>query len=140
MPFFTVTLETPIPPDPRYPRTPKTIGDHIRTRRLDSNLSQKQAAKLLNIHYETIKYWELNKGNPRPEHYPAILSFLGYDPLPTPTNFAEKIKQYRLKNGLSQETFALQLSIQRTTVQDWELGKRLPRKRLRKRLKQLGLM
>ncbi|MHB1865659.1 MAG: helix-turn-helix domain-containing protein [Acidobacteriaceae bacterium] len=59
-----------------------TLGDHIRARRIDLGLFQSQVAELIGVHPLTITNWEGNATVPAIRYIPAILNFLGYDPLP----------------------------------------------------------
>ena len=40
------------------PGTPRTIGDHIRKRRLTAHILQKDLARQLGVNIETLKNWE----------------------------------------------------------------------------------
>ncbi|MEK1829653.1 helix-turn-helix transcriptional regulator [Priestia megaterium] len=41
-------------------------------------------------------------------------------------DFGERIKQFRLKGGFSQEELANQLNVSRTTISKWECSKQTP--------------
>ena len=60
----------------------KTIGDHLRKKRLDLRLPQKQVAKKLSVKTCTITNWEGNATAPTYQYYGAIMHFLGYSPFP----------------------------------------------------------
>ncbi|MBI1951143.1 MAG: helix-turn-helix transcriptional regulator [Acidobacteria bacterium] len=49
MPFCHVTLRGQKPRPPRYPEVPKTLGDHLRRRRLDLGISQRELAERLGV-------------------------------------------------------------------------------------------
>ena len=61
-----------------YPKELETIGDHLRTRRLDLHLSQSDVAKLIRVCTDTIMKWELNQTEPAEDYYSTIKKFLGY--------------------------------------------------------------
>jgi len=63
-----------------YPTEFKTLGDHIRKRRLDLGLLQKDVAKMLGANGASIMYWETKRTAPSIELMPKIIDFLGYMP------------------------------------------------------------
>jgi DNA-binding transcriptional regulator YiaG len=66
------------------PANPKTIGDHIRRRRLALHIFQKDLAHRLGVNVETLKNWERNACAPMVQHFSRIIEFLGYNPEPVP--------------------------------------------------------
>lgn len=75
-----------------YPKTLKTIGDHLRTKRLDLKLYQKDVAKAIGVDTLTICNWENNLTAPRLYLLSRIFKFLGYDPWQSNgSSFGEKI-------------------------------------------------
>ena len=60
------------------------MGEHLRKRRLDLGLRQKDAAERLGASPKTYEYWEQGKYEPEFRFLPAIIAFLGYDPTPEP--------------------------------------------------------
>ena len=64
-----------------YPKQLKTLGDHIRARRLDLGLLQKDVAEIIGVTTDTIANWEKNRHHPMRCHYMRINTFLGYSPL-----------------------------------------------------------
>ena len=68
-----------------YPASPKTIGEHLRKKRIDLHLSMSQlAAKLgFGITDTAIEKWEMNQNRPTKEHRNRIVQFLGFDPATT---------------------------------------------------------
>jgi DNA-binding XRE family transcriptional regulator len=65
-----------------YEFEPKTLGEHIRKRRLQLKLTQKEAAKRLKVNAWTMLNWENGDTQPLPKSVPRIILFLGYDPIP----------------------------------------------------------
>ncbi len=53
---------------------------------------------------------------------PSIISFLDYLPFPLGETFPEKLKTFRMIEGLSQEEAARRLGVDPTTVRKWEAG------------------
>jgi DNA-binding XRE family transcriptional regulator len=98
------------------------LGEHIRKRRLELELTQKQAAELLGVNPWTVLNWEVGRNEPPIRSVPAVLTFLGYDPIPPPETLAERLLQARRQCGWSTTEAARQLGVDRTTWQDWEHG------------------
>lgn len=63
---------------------PCTLGEHLKRCRLQRKLSQIEAARALEVNPSTILNWEKGHTVPPVEAVPALLQFLGYDPLPEP--------------------------------------------------------
>src|SRR2546426_8683450 len=65
-----------------YPANPKTLGEHLRKKRIDLSLSMTQLAKLLGfgITDTAIEKWEKNQNRPTESHRCRIIEFLGFDP------------------------------------------------------------
>jgi len=71
---------------------PRTIGEHIKKRRLKLKLTQAQASPQLGVDPMTILNWEKGKTTPPMPYLPAIHRFLGYDPFPpATTTIAERL-------------------------------------------------
>jgi DNA-binding transcriptional regulator YiaG len=62
-----------------------TLGDHLRRRRLALKLPQEQAAKQLGVGRASLRHWEQDRQKPGAGSIPAIVKFLGYNPLPAQT-------------------------------------------------------
>ena len=104
----------------------KTLGDHIRKRRLDLGLLQKQAAEQLGVDTASIVNWESNKIQPMVHCLPGIIAFLGHNPLPEGDDLIGKLKRPRSTLGLSQEQLAQKLGIDESTIASWERGENTP--------------
>lgn len=98
------------------------LGDHLKKRRLELNLHQKQVAKRLNVNPWTLGNWEKNRRTPEVRFIPRIIEFLGYYPFPEPETLAEKMIYERRMLGLSQKQLAKKLSVDEATVARWEAG------------------
>jgi transcriptional regulator with XRE-family HTH domain len=102
------------------------LGEHIRKRRLDLGLLQKDIASMISVDKETVFRWESNESLPSVLLLPAIIRFLGHDPLPTPKTFSEQLRHSRRYLGLSQTATARLLGIDPTTLRKWEQGRLEP--------------
>lgn len=109
-----------------YPKEINTLGDHIRARRLDLKLLQKQVADRIGVHELTITSWEGNATIPEVRYLPAIIQFLGYNPLPAASSLAERLATARRALGLSQRKMARELGVDPATLMGWEAGRHQP--------------
>jgi site-specific DNA recombinase len=106
----------------RIPMEPKTIGDHIRKRRLSLKLLQRDVAERIGVDESTIHNWELNHSQADFRFMPAIIEFLGYNPLPEGTTWAERLVRHRTTLGLSQKAAAGRIGVDPATLARWERG------------------
>jgi transcriptional regulator with XRE-family HTH domain len=128
LPCCHVTLSGSKPKNPAYPAELNTIGDHLRKRRLDLGLLQKEVAGQLGVTTCTIMYWETNRVSPAIRFIPLINGFLGYDPTDkaNPQSLAEGLRAHRKRLGLSQKKLATLLAIDQSTLASWEREKHRP--------------
>ena len=59
---------------------PKTIGEHMRRKRVDMGLTNVELAQILAVAYQTVERWEHNRCPMKPKHRAKVVAFLGYDP------------------------------------------------------------
>lgn len=95
-------------------------------RRLDLKLLQKQVADQIGVHEQTITGWEGNATIPEVRYLPAIIEFLGYNPLPAANSLAERLATARRALGLSQPKMAVMLGVDPATLMGWEAGRHQP--------------
>lgn len=126
MPFCHLRLTAPKPTDPAYPNTLKTLGDHLRKKRLDLGLLQCDVGEKLGVTESTIWNWEKNATTPAIRLIPRIIRFLGYNPYPTGQSLPEKLTSARKALGLSQRKLAHMLSVDQSTLAGWETGRHRP--------------
>lgn len=126
MPFCHAELRTAKPKSERYPKELKSLGDHIRSRRIDLGLFQSQVADLIGVCPLTITNWEGNASQPPVQYIPAIIRFLGYNPFPAADTFPERLATARRTQGMAQKQLATALGVDPTTVRDWENGRHRP--------------
>jgi DNA-binding transcriptional regulator YiaG len=106
----------------------KTVGDHIKKRRIELGMLQKEVAATLNVSEDTVTFWENNRVKPMINHIPTIIKFLGYDPLPIERKtLGGKIKYYRYINGLSHKAFGKLLHVNASTIGSWETNEFVPK-------------
>jgi len=112
LPFCHIQLTDRKPLPPAYPRQLNTLGDHLRKRRLDLGLLQREAADKLGVDATTICNWETNRTSPQLRFIPEILTFLGYIPYDTQSGtLGKRIGACRRLLGLSQKELARRLGV-----------------------------
>ncbi len=117
MPSSQITLRAQKPLPSAYPKALKALGDHLRKRRLDLKLLQKDIAIKLGVCEQSICNWEKNLAKPAIEFIPKIIKFLDYTPFNISTlSIGERIVVYRKLHGLSQKMLACQLGIDPCTL------------------------
>ncbi len=134
--FCEVTLTAKKPLSESYPKTLKTLGDHLRKRRLDLKLFQKDVANIIGVDTNSITNWEKNRNRPRLYLLPKVFEFLGYNLFAeTGHTIGEEIRIYRQKHGLSLRKLAKRLEIDPGTLARWEQERGTPRGKFFRRIK-----
>ena len=110
----------------RIPEKLETIGDHLLRRRLALKLLQRDVAKQLAVNVASIVNWENNLSKPKVSYMPAIIRFLGYNPLPPSEGLADRLVQARTAMGLSQKAAAGRIGVDQCTLARWERREREP--------------
>ena len=127
MPFCHLTLSGSKPPKFGYPHKLKTLGDHLRKKRLDLGLLQRDVGQKIGVDESTIYNWENNRSYPNLYALPKVIRFLGYDPsYTTPKTIGQKLLAYRKVHGITQKEMAKKLGVDPTTLARWEKGKGKP--------------
>lgn len=93
-----------------------SLGDHIRQRRLDLKLEQKDVAQILQASENTIWQWEMGRSELMFRYYPVIMEFLGYCPWGPLQTWGARLDRYRMNLGLSLEKFARELGVDPETL------------------------
>lgn len=120
--FYHAHLKGPRPLPRAYPQVLLTIGDHLRKRRLDLGLPQREVAERLGVTESTVTNWELNRARPALRFIPGLIRLLGYVPYPAGMTLADRLVACRTAQGLSQEA----------TARRWERSVRVPTGRSRR--------
>ena len=106
---------------------PTTLGEHLKKRRMELGLFQRDLKIRFGLEKETYITWEKDRCYPSMKHWPGIIGFLGYDPGPEPKTIGERVLAYRRQYGLSRKLLARQLGADEATLWRWETGRRFPR-------------
>jgi transcriptional regulator with XRE-family HTH domain len=142
-PFTNVCLRGRNPEPEGYPRELKTVGDHIRKRRMDLELLQREVAAEIGVHVKTLSLWELRGTTPTIRQWPGIILFLGYDPEGEPETLADLLQTARRRLGYSHRRLGEALGVDPSTIYKWERGE-IPRnvrswQRLEPMFEELGI-
>jgi transcriptional regulator with XRE-family HTH domain len=101
---------------------PRTLGRHVRRRRLVLKLTQKEVAKQLGIVSWTILNWEKGHTEPPIASIRGIIGFLGYDPFPKPETLSQHLLANRRTSGWSIKEAARALNVDPASWGHWERG------------------
>jgi len=105
-----------------YDFEPKTLGEHVRKKRLKMGLMQKEVAKQLGVVPWTILNWEKGHTEPPIVSIPAIVRFLGYDPFPEAKTLPQLLLAKRRAMGWSIKEAAREIGVDPCTWSKWERG------------------
>lgn len=130
-----VRLSAQRPKSEAYPAALVTYGGHLRAKRLDLGLPQKQVAEQVGVDQTSVYNWESNRVEPAVRLIPRIHLFLGYCPYTPSRRVSEWLKLVRQGLGYSQERMARALGIDEDTWRRWEAGRRLPPSQYIERIK-----
>ena len=125
LPFVRVCLKTKI--SKPYSENPSTLGEHLLRRRMELGLRQKDVGGLFKVDAFTVLNWEKDKTIPATWYLPRIVAFLGYDPLPPPQTFGERIIAVRRRLGIPRKKLALRLGVDEGALKRWEEDRMTPR-------------
>ena len=103
----------------------KRLDAHIRRRRIGLKLLQ-NVAERLGVNKTSLFNWEANTSTPEIRYMPAIIEFLGYNPLPEATAWGARLVRYRTTLGMTQKEAAAHLGVDQGTLARWERGEREP--------------
>jgi DNA-binding transcriptional regulator YiaG len=110
------------------------LAQHLYRERQVRKLKQGEAALVIGVDPKTYKAWEGGGRPPMNRHWPAIIAFLGCDPIiETPVTIPEMVSALRRRRGLTANELGKLLGVYKLTVRAWEVGRRLPRGRVLKR-------
>ncbi len=123
-----IEYKVPKPKGDKYPNELLTIGDHIRKRRMDLGLRQKDLVPILKIRsVESVTNWEIGKCDPQIHQMPEVIKFLGYIPVKVCLDtLGGRVAAFRILNGLSHKEMGKTLGVDASTVGSWEKNEFLP--------------
>ena len=124
MPFGPKLLKS-LKPRP-WALLPRTLGEHLKKRRMELGLWQRDLRVRFKLEKETYANWEKDRCKPAMKHWSGIIEFLGYDPSPEPATLGEQLLGYRRRHGLSRRALALRLGVDEATLWRWEVDRGEP--------------
>ena len=103
------------------------MAKHIKRRRLELRLYQRQVADIIGVRVGTIYNWERGV-EPELIHMPAIIRFLGYNPLPIPQadDPLAQLRHYKTSNGMDFIRLGETMSKSHEQLADWLSGRHKP--------------
>lgn len=135
MPFHRATRKC-LKPGP-FPNGPKTLGEHVKAKRLEAGLHQAELAARLGVDEFTVLNWENGHTMPRVSYYGRVVAFLGYDPIGEGETLPGRMKVFRRREGVDQEEAGKRIGVDEGTWRSWETGRRFPNQVNEGRLRRL---
>jgi transcriptional regulator with XRE-family HTH domain len=117
-----------IQPPKELTEEPVTLGDHLRRRRLELGLYQKDAAAKIGVTTSSVWNWEHN-WTIDPRYIPRVIKFLGYNPIPCPKGLMDRLAWYKQVNGLPLEALGAVMGRDPEQLADWLSGRHRPCRR-----------
>jgi len=118
LPLVSITLKALKPKETDF--EPSCLGEHLRKRRLELQLSQKEAGRTLGRSWRTVFNWENGKTKPAVESIPSIIEFLGRDPFGNADSLSDRLAAARRTRGWTIKQAAEQLGVDEGTWGRWE--------------------
>ena len=118
LPSLRIRLKSLIRKEVEKP--PQTLGEHVRKRRRQLGLSQAAAGACLGVSAPTVLHWEKGRTEPPIGLMPALLWWLGLQPLSAPQTLQERMLAARRAAGWTIAEAARRLGIDPATWGDWE--------------------
>jgi transcriptional regulator with XRE-family HTH domain len=108
----------------RIPPELNTVGGHIRRKRLDLKMLRREVAEQFGVGETSVFKWEANTSRPDLKYMPAVIRFLGYNPLPEGDTLGERLVRHRTSLGMTRGEAAQRLGVDSGTLARWERGER----------------
>lgn len=106
-------------------KEPVTLGDHLRRRRLELGLYQKDVAIQIGVTASTIWNWE-HGWTVELRFIPRVIEFLGYNPIPCPSDLLPRLAWYKQVNGLTLEKLGEEMGRDPEQLADWLSDRHMP--------------
>ncbi len=132
-PAGKIKIPLRIPQLAELTRKPVTLGDHLRRRRIELGLCQKDVAARLDVTTSTVWNWE-NSGAVALRFIPSVVEFLDYDPVSQPEDLLQRLAWYKLFSGLNLERLGVEMGRNPEQLADWLSGRHKPCRRNREEI------
>ena len=103
-----------------------SLGARLKLRRRELGLRLIDAAAIMGVDAKTLMWWERDERPPFVRAYPAIISFLGYEPWLEPHCLADALLVERRRRGLEIRKVAALIDVDEGTWRRWESGEWKP--------------
>jgi transcriptional regulator with XRE-family HTH domain len=113
---------------------PKSLGEHLKRRRLELGLRQKETAARLGVTEWGYANWEKGKGTPSTVRYKGVVEFLGHYPHPNGWSLGNRLLKIRRCLGMTSRDAARLIGVDQDTLLKWERGEWRPTRRTRLKL------
>jgi predicted DNA-binding protein (UPF0251 family) len=107
LPWVRVSVKALKPKD--FEEHPVTLGEHLRKRRKELRLTQREAGQRMGVTNETVTNWEKDRTKPVAAQFQPVLAFLGYDPTLGGRTLAERLEAQRRRLGATIDQVAAHL-------------------------------
>lgn len=92
----------------------------MKVRRLDLGLTQKEAAVKMAVDTDSVRNWEAGRSTVAVRYYPALITFLGYNPLPAADSMGKTVQYESMTRGWSRKRLAQLAGVDEVTVKRLE--------------------
>ena len=126
-PKLPLELKSPKPKCSRYPKEILTVGDELRTVRLDRGFTQHQVAEMIGVNRNFIYEMELNHHTNTIFALHKTYLFLGYIPTTLKIDVSElrgKLFEHRIKNGFTFNALSKKIGLDKSTIARYEQGRK----------------
>jgi transcriptional regulator with XRE-family HTH domain len=124
--FLSLTIPRIYNQQNGYPASPKKIGEHIRKRRMDLNLLQRDVAGIIGVTECTIYNWENGERKPGTKYIPRIIDFLGYTPFECPGDILGRLSYFKRIKGLTFRGLGELMGRDHEQLADWLSSQKKP--------------
>ncbi len=118
---------------PGYPEFPITVGDHIRKKRIDLGLLQREVAEIIGVTVSSIYNWE-HGVEPELQYNPSIIKFLGYIPFDFPDDTVGRLGWYKRTMGMNLDHLGEAMGRDPEQLSDWLSGRHYPFRKNREKI------
>jgi transcriptional regulator with XRE-family HTH domain len=118
---------------PGYPEIPITVGDHIRKKRMDLGLLQREVAEIIGVTESSVWNWE-HGTEPELQYNPKIINFLGYIPFDCPDDTVGRLAWYKRAMGMNLDHLGEAMGRDPEQLSDWLSGRHNPFRKNREKI------
>ena len=128
---------------PGYSEFPITVGDHIRKKRMDLGLLQREVAEIIGVTESSVWNWE-HGTEPELQCNPSSIKFPGYIPFDCPDDTVGQLAWYKRSMGMNLDHLGEAMGRDPEQLSDWLSGRHNPFRKNREKmelfLEQQGFM